>query len=100
MRDIENVIVRPNDKYEEENNLCVEMYGPEQLYLGYTQSEIVFIDWIKRVLQSRETGYYFIKTIDGNPVDIISSEADDIGFEKYIEKINPFQTYDKLLRDK
>lgn len=64
------------------------MYGPNDEYLGYTQSEIVFLDWLYRVLlDENHQDYYFIITTDGNKIKVDENLLSELNFKYNVDEI-------------
>lgn len=98
-------VIRPNYDIESDNSV-IEMYGPNDEYLGYTQSEIVFLDWLYRVLLDKNhQDYYFIITTDGNKIQVDDKLLSELNFKhnanelkEKIKYINTISQYIKKSR--
>lgn len=64
------ILILPIDDIEMWKNPVIELYGPDDSYLGYTHSEIVFLEWRYRIIKEKKTGYYYINTRTGERIDI------------------------------
>ena len=66
-----------------EEKVYIDLYDPEDNYLGTTNNELSFNDFRLQIIKENKKGYYFINQLTGKRVNINHNGRVNNGHEDY-----------------
>ena len=66
-----------------EEKIFIDLYDPEDNYLGTTNNELSFNDFRLQIIKENKKGYYFINQLTGKRVNINPNGRVNNGHEDY-----------------